>query len=389
MSDPQTVSPAPSAGEAEPDFTSFHTSNFPALLEALGTSLAVSTYQAGKLVLLRNDEGQLNTHFCAFASPMGVAYEQQTRAVAVGTRHQVWTFRDHPRVTDKLDPPGKHDAVFLPRDIHFSGDIRIHEIGWIGDEIWAVNTRFSCLCTFHRDSSFVARWRPPFITAYAAEDRCHLNGMAIQDGRVRLVTLLAQTDTAGGWREHKNRGGCLWDVVGERLLVSGLCMPHSPRYHDGRVWVLESGIGAISTLDESTGKLVEVTRLPGFTRGLCFVGPYAFVGLSQIRESAIFGGIPIAQDSQERCCGVWAVDTRSGASVAFVRFEGAVQEIFAVEALPDIRFPELLNEAGAILDSSFVVGEEEPGQHQDGEDPHATRLQEAQPKASTCERCSI
>ena len=357
MSDPQTVSPSPSAGEAEPDFTSLHTSNFPALLEALGTSLVVSTYQAGKLVLVRNDEGQLNTHFCGFASPMGLAYEPQTRAMAVGTRHQVWTFRDHPRVTDKLDPPGKHDAVFLPRDIHFSGDIRIHEIGWIGGEIWAVNTRFSCLCTFDRDSSFVPRWRPPFITAYAAEDRCHLNGMAIQDGRVRLVTFLAQTDTAGGWRDHKNSGGCLWDVVGDRLLVSGLCMPHSPRYHDGRVWILESGIGAISTLDESTGKLVEVARLPGFTRGLSFVGPYAFVGLSQIRESAIFGGIPIAENSQERCCGVWVVDTRSGATVAFIRFEGVVQEIFAVEALPDIRFPALLNETGAILDSSFVLGE--------------------------------
>ncbi len=109
-------------------------------------------------------------------------------------------------------------------------------------------------------------------------------------------------------------------------------------------------------LDESSGKLVEVVRLPGFTRGLCFVGPYAFVGLSQIRESAIFGGIPIAADSRERYCGVWVVDTRNGATVAFVRFEGVVQEIFAVEALPDICFPELLHETGAILDSSFVVG---------------------------------
>jgi uncharacterized protein (TIGR03032 family) len=109
-------------------------------------------------------------------------------------------------------------------------------------------------------------------------------------------------------------------------------------------------------LDESAGSLVELVRLPGFTRGLCFVGPYAFVGLSQIRESAIFGGIPIAEDLQQRYCGVWVVDTRSKATVAFVRFEGVVQEIFAVEALPDMRFPELLHETGAILDSSFVVG---------------------------------
>jgi len=132
-------------------------------------------------------------------------------------------------------------------------------------------------------------------------------------------------------------------------------MPHSPRYHDGRIWLLESGIGAVSVLDDSTGKTVEVARLPGFTRGLCFVGPYAFVGLSQIRESAIFGGIPIAESPEKRCCGVWVVDVRSGATVAFVRFEGVVQEIFAVEALPSIRFPELVNEPGALLDSSFVL----------------------------------
>lgn len=355
MSDAPGLPPPESSAEAEPDFTSFHTSNFPALLSSLGISLAVSTYQAGKLILVRSDAGELNTHFRQFDSPMGVAFDPASGALAVGTRHQVWTFRNHPRVTDKLDPPGKHDAVFLPREIHFSGDIRIHEIGWIGGEIWGVNTRFSCLATFDHEHSFVPRWRPPFISAYAAEDRCHLNGMAIRDGRVGLVTCLAQTDTAGGWREQKRSGGTLWDVIENRPLALGLCMPHSPRYYDGRIWLLESGLGALSVLDETTGKLVEVARLPGFTRGLTFVGPYAFVGLSQIRESAIFGNIPIAESSADRACGVWVVDTTSGTIVAFIRFEGIVQEIFAVEALPDISFPELLNEPGPLLDSSFVL----------------------------------
>lgn len=355
MPESEASTPPSQVAETEPDFTSLHTGSFPALLKALGTSLVVSTYQAGKLIFLRNDEGRLNTHFRQFASPMGVAFDPAKRAMAVGTRHQVWTFRDHPRVTDRLDPPGKHDAVFLPRGLHFSGDIRIHEIGWIGEEVWAVNTRFSCLCTFDRENSFVPRWCPPFISAYVPEDRCHLNGMAIRDGRVRLVTFLAPTDTVGGWRANKNSGGCLWDLTENRSLATGLCMPHSPRYHDGRIWLLESGIGALSVLDQSAGRAVEVARLPGFTRGLCFVGPYAFVGLSQIRESAIFGGIPIAESPEKRCCGVWVVDVRNGATVAFVRFEGAVQEIFAVEALPNIRFPELVNEPGALLDSSFVL----------------------------------
>lgn len=336
-----------------PDFSSVHTENFPALLKDLGISLLVSTYQAGKLIIVRPDGDKLNTHFRQFASPMGVDFDPTRRALAVGTRHQVWTFRDHPRVADKLDPPDRHDAVFLPRGIHFSGDIRIHEVAWIEGELWAVNTRFSCLCTFDDEHSFVPRWRPPFISEYAAEDRCHLNGMAAWDGRVRLVTFLARTNTAGGWRDHKKDGGCLWDLEAEGPLLEGLGMPHSPRFYDGRIWFLESAVGSISLFKRSGP--VEIARLPGFTRGLDFAGRYAFVGLSQIRESAIFGGIPIAEDSQTRRCGVWVVDIHTGATVAFLRFEGSVQEIFAVEVLPGIAYPELLNETGPLLDSSFVI----------------------------------
>ena len=340
-------------GQSVPDFTSVHTENFPALLEQLGVSLLVSTYQAGKLIVVRADGGRLNTHFREFASPMGIAFDPHCRALAVGTRHQVWTFRDHPRVSEKLDPSNRHDAAFLPRGIHFSGDIRIHDVAWIGTELWAVNTRFSCLCTFDEEHSFVPRWKPPFVSRYSAEDHCHLNGMAVKDGRVRLVSLLARTDTPGGWREHKRDGGCLWDPVSDNLLLEGLSMPHSPRFHADRIWFLESGIGSISVLTASGAE--EITRLPGFTRGLGFAGPYAFVGLSQIRESAIFGGIPIAEASGTRFCGVWVVDTRTGATVAFLRFEGSVQEIFAVEVLPGIVYPEILNETGPILDSSFLV----------------------------------
>ena len=66
-------------------------------------------------------------------------------------------------------------------------------------------------------------------------------------------------------------------------------MPHSPRWHDGRLWLLESGHGALSVADLDTGTWETVAELPGFTRGLVFAGPLAFVGLSQIRESSTFG----------------------------------------------------------------------------------------------------
>lgn len=348
------VEEAPAA-TPEAGFQSSYTDGFPGLLKQLGISLLISTYQAGKLIMVREDEGTLNTHFRVFASPMGVAFDPDTRRLAIGTRHQMFTFCNHQGVTDKLEPPGKHDAVFLPHTAHYSGDIRVHEVGWIDQEIWAVNTRFSCLCTFDNEGSFQPRWQPPFISALAAEDRCHLNGMAIHEGRIRLVSCLAQSDIAHGWREHKVSGGTVWDLDRNEALITGLCMPHSPRIYDGKIWVLESGNGILGFVDESSQKLIEVARLPGFTRGLSFAGPYAFVGLSQVRESAIFGGIPIAEGSQERSCGVWVVDLRTGATVAFLKFEGIVQEIFAVEILPGVRFPDLLNEPGPILDSSFIL----------------------------------
>jgi uncharacterized protein (TIGR03032 family) len=345
---PKAEDPAP-----EQSFTSSHTSNFPDLLRELRISLLVSTYQAGKLIVVRADGASLNTHFRDFLSPMGLAYEPRTGRLAVGTRHEVWTFYNQPAVAPKVEPKEKHDAAFMPRKCHITGDIRIHEIGWVSGELWAVNTRFSCLCTFDDIHSFVPRWRPPFITAMAAEDRCHLNGMAIIDGAVKYVSCLGRTDTAGGWRENKRDGGCLLEVESGEPVLTGLCMPHSPRRYAGRDWILESGVGAFSAADLATGKTEVVAKLPGFTRGLDFYRNIAFIGLSQVRETAIFSDIPVV--AEERSCGVWAVDIRTGRTLAFLRFEGIVQEIFAVEVLPEILYPDIINEAGELLDGSFVL----------------------------------
>jgi uncharacterized protein (TIGR03032 family) len=336
-------------------FTSSHTSNFPDLLRELRISLLVSTYQAGKLIIVRAQGSALNTHFCAFESPMGLAYQRETGRLAVGARHEVWTFRNQRDVAAKLPPERTHDAAFLPRRRHYSGDIRIHEIDWIADEVWAVNTRFSCLCTFDREHSFVPRWRPPFITELAPEDRCHLNGLAVVDGQPKWVTCLGLTNTAGGWRENKANGGCLLDVASGEPVLTGLSMPHSPRIRDGKLWLLESGHGAVCSGDAAAGKVETICKLPGFTRGLDFHGRFAFVGLSQVRESATFSGIPLVDAVPERMCGVWVIDTRTGETVSLLRFEGAVQEIFSVQVLPQILFPEVLNTPGETLDSSFIL----------------------------------
>lgn len=342
------------AAEPEP-LRSVHTTNLPRLLEELASSVLVTTYQAGKLVLLRNDGGVLNTHFRMFAKPMGLAVSGGR--LAIGTATSVQEFHNVPAAAAKIEPRGKHDACWLPRRENVTGDIHIHEMAWVDGELWFVNTAFSCLAVRSDEFSFEPRWRPTFVRQYSPDDRCHLNGLAVVDGRVRYVTALGETDVGGGWRENKRDGGLLIDVTTNEIVARGLSMPHSPRWYEGRLWILNSGTGGFGTIDLASGRYQEITRLPGFTRGLSFAGPLAFIGLSQVRETAVFSGIPLVEEfaESERCCGVWVVHIQTGETVAFVKFEDALQEIFAVELAPGMRFPDLAPDDPEIVGHSYVL----------------------------------
>jgi uncharacterized protein (TIGR03032 family) len=364
----QPSSPAAPADAAAP-LRSVHTSNLPGLLRRLGVSLLVTTYQAGRLVVLRADGDVLNTHFRTFAKPMGLAVHGDR--LAIGTALEVGEYHNVPAVARKLEPAGKHDACFLPRLAHVTGDVQVHEMAWASaplapggrgvggegePELYFVNTLFSCLAARCSTCSFRPVWRPPWVTALAPQDRCHLNGLGLRDGRLRYVTALGETNTAGGWRARKKDGGVLYDLDAEAVVLRGLSMPHSPRWHDGRLWLLESGTGTMGYVDAAAGRYVPIAELPGFTRGLDFCGRLAFVGLSQVRETAVFSGIPITERLRERTCGVWVIDLATGQTVGFVRFEdGGVQEIFAVQVLPGVRFPELINDNHELLAGSFVL----------------------------------
>ena len=143
------------------------------------------------------------------------------------------------------------------------------------------------------------------------------------------------------------------DVAANEIVAGGLSMPHSPRWHDGRLWVLESGRGRLGVVDLASGRVDTVAELPGFTRGLTFVGRYALVGLSQVRES-VFDGLPLTQRGEPRRCGVWIIDTSTGQTVGFLQFEGAVREVFDVQVLGAL-MPEILELDDALLNGSFIV----------------------------------
>src|SRR5680860_308141 len=342
---------------SEETLRSVHTNNLPALFEQLQISLVISTYQAGKVIVVRKDGDALNTHFRTFVRPMGIAAD--TARLTIGGTNKVWYYRNVPAVAPKIEPADRHDACYLPRRIHVTGDIDIHEMAYDRDgELWLVNTRFGCLCTVDAEHSFYPRWRPHFVSALAPEDRCHLNGLAMVDGRPKYVTALGATDTAGGWRANKADGGVLMDIDRNEILLRGLSMPHSPRWYENELWVLESGQGALVRVDIAGRTWRTVAELPGFTRGIDFLGPLAFIGLSQVRESATFSGIPIADKLKERTCGVWVVHIETGQTLGFLRFEAGVQEIFAVQILRGINFPEVLEWEDERLSYSYVVPDE-------------------------------
>jgi uncharacterized protein (TIGR03032 family) len=328
-----SLSSSPSA-DANREIRFEHSRDLADLLSTLNASILVSTYQAGKLVAFGANRGCLSLSFHNFDRPMGMAVDHPMAKLAVAAKDKVWLLRSTPDIAPRLEPAGSYDSCLLTRQAHVTGEIQAHEMSWAGDELWVVNTLFSCLCTLDSHHSFVPRWQPPFVTALAPEDRCHLNGLAMVDGKPKYVTAMAESNEAAGWRPRKAETGCLVDVESGETMARGFAMPHSPRVHAGRVWLLDSGRGQLVQVDPTNGQWQTVARFPGYTRGLAIHGTTAFVGLSRIRETSTFGGVPIAEQRERLKCGIAIVDLPSGRLLGQFEFKTGVEELFDVVVLP-------------------------------------------------------
>lgn len=312
-------------------------------LAGAGGSLIVSTYQAGKVALVGWDGLQIRLLMREFDKPLGLAVDGDR--VALATRYQVWLFANAPLLaTEYLEQQrGRYDAIYLPRVTYETGDLNAHDLAFVDGELVLVNTRFSCLARLSDRYNFAPFWKPRFVSDLVPEDRCHLNGLAVVEGRPRYVTALGTTDTPGGWRPGKATGGVVIDVESDEIVLEGLSMPHSPRWHDGRLWLLDSGTGRLVVADAANKRCETVCELPGYLRGLCFVGPYALVGMSKIREKHIFGGLPIQKRCPRLVCGLAVVDTRSGSQVGLFEYTAGCEELYDVRFLPGVFRPMILN----------------------------------------------
>lgn len=361
------------------DFSSEYSDNFPKILQALGVSLVATSYQAHAIMLIRCKEGLLNCGVKKFIRPMGVTVSQDR--LTLGTAYRVVDFKvsnqSHQSVkngtldnlnllsrklqdeqrdneefislrAEQIGAIKQCDRLYSERASLTTGMINIHDIAWGSKGLWVVNTSFSCLATLTPEYGFIAHWRPHFISELKPEDRCHLNGMAMLEGKPRYVTTFNTGDSQDSWRTELN--GTLMDVKTNQILLSGLSAPHSPRCHEGLVYFCDSGRGEVVSFDPQNNSKRVICALPGFTRGVIIFGDLVLVATSRMRSSDAVQRYPLAEQvkPEDTQCGIWIINKNSGEIISKLIFSGDINQIYDIAIIPDSTYPELMTGDDAI-----------------------------------------
>ena len=317
-------------------------------LHQLNASFAFTSYQSNLLYLIgSNQQGGINIHQSAMPKPMGLNLDHNG-GLTLSAAYQILRFQNVLEADQRIN--NNFDACYVPRVVHVTGRLDAHDVGVDNrGRALFVNTRYNCIATVSDRHSFEPVWRPPFISALIDEDRCHLNGLALdQDGEPRYATAVSASNTIDGWRDRRADGGIVMDIQRNAIVCRGLSMPHSPRLYNGELWLLNSGSGELGVVkfnDAGDGHFEPRVFCPGFLRGLAFYRGYAFVGLSKPRYKR-FEGLALdeklrAVDS-EPWCGIQIIDLASGTCVDWLRIDGDLAELYDLEVLPGVRTPMAL-----------------------------------------------
>lgn len=323
-----------------PPLACSYTPGFSNVLHQLKSSIAISTYQAGKVIFISaKNDNELIQFPRSFPKAMGIALHDNKLAIA--SRNGVNTYLNIP---GKQYPkrPNTYDALFVPRSVYFTGELDIHDLEFTSRGLLAVNTRFSCVAIIDDSQSFTEVWRPSFIKESTPHDQCHLNGMVVRNGELMYATALGATNEDRGWRPGKANGGVLIDAKTQQLVLENLPMPHSPRLYGEGLLMLLSATGELVKVDVENGKYSVIHRFDGFVRGMDRIGDILFIGLSKLRTtSKAFGDLPIAEHSP--WCGVVAFHLPTSKVIGQLKYENSVEEIFDVRVMPSMNRPAILS----------------------------------------------
>jgi uncharacterized protein (TIGR03032 family) len=330
---------------------------FASWLNSQKVSLAFTSYQTGQLFLVGLlPNGSVSFNQQNFVRAMGLCRDGER--LWMGSLYQLWRLENMLRPGELAN--GSFDAVFVPREGRTTGDIDIHEIGILADgQPIFVNTKYSCLAVLDPVHSFRPYWQPPFISKLAAEDRCHLNGMAMADGRPAYVTAVSQSDVLSGWRARRESGGVIIEVETGRIVTDQLSMPHSPRLGQGKLYALDSGRGQLIGVDPLTGAKEDIAFCPGFLRGLAIAGDFAVVTASKPRDGS-FKELELERELSRRdgepWCGIFVINLRTGDLAEWIRLDGEIAELFDVAILPGHVCPMSLGLETAEIHTSITIG---------------------------------
>jgi uncharacterized protein (TIGR03032 family) len=319
----------------------FYNSAFPAFLYEEKLTIVISTYQAGKVLFISSVNGKALTIYAKnFQRPMGIAVKQDKLAIA--HRSKIDIFSGSSTLAKGYQPqPNHYDKIFLPQVSYNTGMADIHEIEWGNDGLWAVNTMFSCLCKMDDEYSFIPKWHPPFISEISPEDRCHLNGMAMKEGEPAFVTTFDNTDDKDGWRNKNPNTGQIIDIRKNEILAKDLPMPHSPVYHDGKLYYLLSASGEIVSFDIAECSSRTIATIDGYLRGLEVYKGYLIVGMSSLRKT--FSDFQdVNEKSKTGAAGIHILDIETGSTVAKITFIDYIREIFSVKTIERVQRPVIL-----------------------------------------------
>lgn len=327
-----------------PEFEMSFSRHFATWLHEQRVSLAFTNPPQKLFLIGLKPNGQLSVFERTFLRCLGIA-AQGTRSLYVNSRYQIWHLEDSLNPGEVLGEG--YDRRYIPRKVYTTGSVGTHDVAVDSDgRVLFVNTRFGCLATVSDEYSFIPLWRPPFLPQILPGDRCHLNGLAMKDGRPAYMTSVSQTHEFDSWRDHRRAGGVVIDIAANEVILTGLSMPHSPRYYNGKLWVANAGTGQLGYVDSQAGRFEPIVFCPGFLRGLCFIGHYAIVGSSQPRHGDIYSGLELDETLQRRNMkprlGLFIIDLRSGTIAHWMFIEGAVRELYDVVALPAVRQPMAL-----------------------------------------------
>jgi uncharacterized protein (TIGR03032 family) len=324
-------------------FACTYSSQVPELLQKLQCSIAISTYQAGKLVFISAlNESKIVQLPRSFDKPMGIAHDHEKDKLALACKDEVIVFANSSGLAEHYPrSPEKYDALYMPRATYHTGTLDIHDLNFGEDgKLYGVNTLFSSIVKIDDDYNFTPVWKPTFIDAVVAEDRCHLNGMAMLNAKPKYVTAFGQGNTFQSWRDTVTTGGVLIDVGTDEIIIEGLAMPHTPRIFNGELYTLLSATGELIKIDKAKGTYEVIVKLDGFVRGMDLHKDYLFIGLSKLREnSSTF----VKLNPKANEAGIMIVHLPTGSIAGKITYQTSLDEIYDVHVLPGKTRPNILN----------------------------------------------